>query len=481
MSERAEAAAPIAWQWRPRYHVTGERNWINDPNGPIHHDGIYHLFYQANPNEPFWGPPRWGHVSSTDLVTWTRHRFALTPEPGGPDADGCWSGCARVVGGRPAIYYTGVVGEGDDRIESVCRAWGSDDMLRWQRDDANPLIAGPGGAATRGYHRDPFLWRDDRGWHMLLGSGTKVGPRHGQVLRYDSADATSWTYGGVFFDAARWHGSLDLGEHWECPQLVIDGDAVALILSCQTPERDRPLMHSVAWVGAFDGDRFHADGFQLLDHGDVLYAPAVCRDAGGRDLMWGWAQERLPADPQTALAHAGALTLPREVQIDGGRLRSRPVPELDGLRLAPLSPLTAGQTAFRATWQMELSTVVSGSRGRATWMLTAAASSAPNIEIAVDLAANELQVSVDDDSGGLRSRSVPLLSRGQHALRVFVDGSLIEVFVDDDSALTTRSYVAQSAGDVTARLAASDGIHVASVAAWALDANAIDAEGMSAA
>ena len=40
--------------WRPRYHVTGERNWINDPNGPIQRAGVYHLFYQANPDQPFW-------------------------------------------------------------------------------------------------------------------------------------------------------------------------------------------------------------------------------------------------------------------------------------------------------------------------------------------------------------------------------------------------------------------------------------------
>ena len=37
---------------RPLYHFTGVESWINDPNGPIYHDGKYHLFYQFDPQVP---------------------------------------------------------------------------------------------------------------------------------------------------------------------------------------------------------------------------------------------------------------------------------------------------------------------------------------------------------------------------------------------------------------------------------------------
>ena len=102
----APAGRTVADAWRPRYHVTAARNWLNDPNGPIQHQGVYHLFYQANPLGPRWGRMAWGHVSSTDLVAWTRHPLALVPDDGGPDADGCWSGCARVIDGRPAVDFS---------------------------------------------------------------------------------------------------------------------------------------------------------------------------------------------------------------------------------------------------------------------------------------------------------------------------------------------------------------------------------------
>jgi beta-fructofuranosidase len=465
--------------WRPRYHITGERNWINDPNGPIHHRGVYHLFYQANPDSPFWGPPSWGHVTSTDLVNWARHPLALTPADAGPDVDGCWSGCAQLVGGRPALYYTGVIGEDDRRVESVCRAWGSDDLLHWHKDPANPLLAGPPRQRTSRYHRDPFLWRDEDGWHMLLGSGTTDAERHGQILRYDSRDGTAWTYRGIFFEAPRSLGAIDLGEHWECPQLLLDGHSAILIVSCQAPETDRPLMHAVHFTGNLRDGRFEGELGGVLDHGDVFYAPALCHDGRGRTLLWGWAQERITQHQQAALSHAGALSLSRQVTTDAGRLLIRPVPELDRLRRRRIPPNAAdlngrvpgSPMTFPATPQMELTATCDGSTGRAGWTLADDDGNA-RTTILVDLDERRLDVTVADGRGPARSLRAPLPARPRHELRVFLDGSLLEIFADGERALTTRSY-ATAGAHATAALVSTSHPEPRDVHVWELSADTI--------
>jgi sucrose-6-phosphate hydrolase SacC (GH32 family) len=111
----------------------------------------------------------------------------------------------------------------------------------------------------------------------------------------------------------------------------LDRDAAALVVSCNAPEENRPLLHSVAFTGALRDGRFDGE----LDHGDVFYAAALSCDESGRTLLWGWAQERLHPDRQAMLPHAGALSLPRDVRLHDGRLRTHPIPELQRLRRGP--------------------------------------------------------------------------------------------------------------------------------------------------
>lgn len=97
-ARREKAADPH----RPIYHYVNPEYTLNDPNGLCRWRGRWHLFYQACPPDDT--RQHWGHAVSDDLIHWRDLPYALHPGP----EDRCYSGATLVEGDRVIAIYHGV-------------------------------------------------------------------------------------------------------------------------------------------------------------------------------------------------------------------------------------------------------------------------------------------------------------------------------------------------------------------------------------
>ena len=67
-------------QFRPQYHFTPAKNWMNDPNGLVSYRGKHHLFYQYSHFGNTWDfTISWGHAVWRG--TWCTGKSCPSPYP----------------------------------------------------------------------------------------------------------------------------------------------------------------------------------------------------------------------------------------------------------------------------------------------------------------------------------------------------------------------------------------------------------------
>jgi beta-fructofuranosidase len=312
---------------RPLYHFVAPGNWMNDPNGAFFWKGKYHLFYQYNPNGPFWGTIHWGHAVSADLVHWEDYPIALTPSAEAPDHAGCWSGCVVSDGGVPTALYTAA------EPQTVCLATGDDDLRLWTKRHEPVICAPPKELPLTGFpsltghpspdFRDPYVWSDEERWYLLIGAGMRE--KGGTALLYESEDLRHWRYLHPILTSVV---GADCNM-WECPVLLRCNDRCVLFVS------PHPEAKYVYWLSGTWRDGFlHEQRRGKLDLGACIYAVQCLHDpVHDRHLIWTWVKEGRPAKAQHLAGWSGVISLPKECSIDmNGNLRVKPAGELVSLR-----------------------------------------------------------------------------------------------------------------------------------------------------
>ena len=335
---------PYHERYRPQYHFSMKKGWINDPNGLVYHDGVYHLFCQHYPDDITWGPMHWSHATSPDLVSWVEQTIALFPDELGT----CFSGSAVVdwkntsglgKDGRPPLlaFYTAA---GDcatpPQPTTQALAFSTDNGRTWAKFDGNPILG-----HVIGGNRDPkVFWREPTGrWVMVLYLDVNT------FGLFGSPDAKNWTELSRF----------DVPGNCECPDLFempVAGDESRrkwIFLSGAGNWGEGDCARYV--IGDFDGITFTAGCEPIpIEDGGWNYSTQTWSDApDGRRIFIGWSSTPfggacvLPGNPFNGQYHVPwELTL---VDTDEGlRLTRQPVEELNSLREAPVQ-LPAGELA----------------------------------------------------------------------------------------------------------------------------------------
>eukprot|EP01025_Chloroclados_australasicus_P025828 TRINITY_DN2571_c1_g1_i3.p1 TRINITY_DN2571_c1_g1~~TRINITY_DN2571_c1_g1_i3.p1 ORF type:complete len:652 (-),score=57.74 TRINITY_DN2571_c1_g1_i3:3174-5072(-) len=485
---------------RPIFHVMPAKGWLNDPNGLYYRDGVYHTFYQYNPvnNSWDWGIS-WGHAVSTDLIHWTNLKPAIKPSRNGADCNGCWSGCMTTnEDGQPMIVYTGTTRDNSEcYIPQAQQNWDYNDKIgfretimyalpnlwvnspnldSWGKRDI--LIQGPPqGDLLQGW-RDPFVYQrgvDGKEWVLLVGTG-RMTPEEpnmgGGIMVYSSSSFfEKWQMRGFMFQ-----GSPEEGLMWECPWMVeitpqvgksesthILGVGASIWEYSHPGVLDNPVLY---YMGKFNESTWKFEktsGPHFLDIGQTFYAANRMIDDNGRVLIWGWLRECMVYNRQPVCDqqdYAGSLGIPRQVFVDGDYMKQRPPEEIKELRRERFWSSNSTQEEVDKFLQIfdglhdhfECEITLQRMDARASGLLLSRAG--PSMLLvyvwetqqlkAIKGTLDQLQmvdpINFDGSLANYEGHLQDMEDRDVLGLRVFVDGSAVEVFTSSGQVMSLRLY-----------------------------------------
>nr|WEI57519.1 putative GH32 family protein [Sinella curviseta] len=326
-------------QHRLRYHFSPRENWSNDPNGMVYYEGVYHLFFQYHPESTQWGTMHWGHAVSSNMLNWEQVDIALYPDEHGT----IYSGSSVIDFGNTTGFQVNpdvhplvaiFTSAGSSQTQSI--AFSNDNGGSFAKFEGNPVLSGEN---TPDF-RDPKVFMDANtgNWVMVLAVGNRV-------EFYGSENLKSWT------KLSEFGRDPEEGSHvgtWECPDMVElpVGEGVeklwALIVSVGGggPNGGSGTQY---FVGNWDGTKFTTFPWQptqWVDWGPDNYAGVTwSNDPFNRSIGLGWMSNLAYAGAIPTSTWRGQMTMPRQLSLralnataNQYRVQSQPPQEMESLR-----------------------------------------------------------------------------------------------------------------------------------------------------
>jgi len=286
---------------RPAYHYVNPEGRLNDPNGLCFWQGRWHLFYQAYPPEDT--RQHWGHAVSVDLIHWRDLPYAIYPDP----ENACYSGAALVEHDRVIAMYHGT------EVGNMVAVSNDPLLLNWEKLTGQPVIPllNPDGSKPPYKVFDPCIWRKGNFYYSLSGGTLPIGPG-GKIRRanflFRSADLVTWDYLHPFVEDDQYTVAGDDGA---CPYFWPIGDRHILLFFSH-------MSGGQYLLGDYDEGR---DKFKVTNHWKAnfgpwgpsgVHAPSATPDGEGGIIVIYNMNPGKPAEGWNQI-----MTLPRRLTLRG--------------------------------------------------------------------------------------------------------------------------------------------------------------------
>jgi levanbiose-producing levanase len=445
------APAATAPTYRAQYHFTVPDHWKNDPQRPVYVNGKYNYYYLYNADYPTQVGTAWRLATTTDGVAFADQGVAA-PKKTNANYD-LWSGSTVVDTRNTAGFGAGAVVQLVTQMDhptpaQIANGSGAQAQFLWYSIDGGRTFRPYGDTAVipnggRGAFRDPKVsWDAARGrWVAAITEGDRIG-------LFTSPDLKTWTERSDFVTT---YGTL------ECPdlfQIRADDGTTHWVLGLSANGMSAGMPNTYAyWTGSFDGARFTADSPtpQWLDQGFDWYAGVTWEDAAApldRRFGMAWMNNWAYADTTPTWASDGfngTDSIVRQITLkhyaDGYALASQPTPALASHAAAVTNlgtiqvnggpvPLAYHGTAY------ELDTDLSWTQlDNIGLQLRASADGTRHADVGIyhDYSYLNRRQTGEPDTTGTRGESHAPWNPAKTSahLRILVDRTTIEVFVDD--------------------------------------------------
>lgn len=419
-------------QWHNKFHLEMPKGLVNDPNGLCYHQGKYQIFFQWNPFGCEHKHKHWTYTQTTDFINYTKPQIALAPVDKF-DKDGCYSGSARSKNNKLEIIYTANLK--DEQNIRYPRQ-----VLVKQNDDGEfikekiIIDTVPKGYTT--HFRDPYIFIKNNRSFIILGAQREN--LTGCALIYEEIDE-NWIFRGELKTQL-----TDFGYMWECPNLFTIDDKDILVFCPQGLKAQKyqyqNLYQAGYLIGQFNPDtlEFTHGEFHEFDMGFDFYAPQVLVHEN-RHILIGWVgmPDKLQDYPTINDGWVHSLTLPRELILKNDKLYQCPISELNELNQNTTTKINTDKISLSANKKLEISIPlkdISSWQGKLKF----------NDEyILLTYDKNTSVFTIDRNQlklGGKGIRQFLVKAQDELNLSVYIDNSIIELYLQDGEYYATFCY-----------------------------------------